>query len=63
MKQLEDMIREELSNARENGYYMDGQSARDIALDLIECTGEYKEYSMFQLEKAIRNVQAESDCR
>lgn len=57
MKQLEDMIREELRNASENGYYMGDVSARDIALDLIECTGEYKEYSMFQLEKAIKNVQ------
>lgn len=61
MAQLEDMIREELSNARENGYCMVRQSVREIALDLIECTGEYTEYSMFQLEKAIRNVQAESD--
>ncbi len=57
MKKLEKMIAQELYNARENGYYMDDMSPRDIALDLIECTGEYTEYSMFQLEKAIKNVQ------
>ncbi len=57
MKKLEKLIAQELHNASENGYYMDGMSPRDIALDLMECTGEYAEYSMFQLEKAIKNVQ------
>lgn len=61
MKKLERMIAQELHNASENGYYMGDMSPRDIALDLIECTGEYSEYSMFQLEKAIKNVQAKSN--
>lgn len=61
MTPLQELVKENLENAKDNGYPMDNYTPRQIAIDMMDCTDIGNDYNLFQIIKAIKYVQTQSN--